>query len=136
MRLVVTPGFLIALALAMPAQALTLVKAGKATATVVSAPGATPAEQKAGIEVAEHVRRISGSGLAIVLESQAPDSLQLELHGPLVDLSEPGFHRSCAEAVRSGGGGRGRERNLLVPRAACAPAIGSGEPGGPYAADI
>ena len=62
----------VALALGVPAQALTLATGGQARATIVVATGATAAEKTAANEVADYLRQISGADFRVLPEDQAP----------------------------------------------------------------
>ena len=65
-------GLAVALTLAVPARALTLVRGGKAAATIVVAAGATASERMAANEIADYLRRISGADFHVLPEDQAP----------------------------------------------------------------
>ena len=64
--------FAVALALAVPAKALTLAAGGQAGATIVVAAGATAPETTAAKEVADYLRQISGADFRVLPEDQAP----------------------------------------------------------------
>jgi len=65
-------GLAVALTLAAPASALTLVEAGKSSATIVFAAGATASEQMAAHEVADYLRQISGATFRVQPEDATP----------------------------------------------------------------
>ena len=72
----------VALALGVPAQALTLATGGQARATIVVATGATAAEKTAANEVADYLRQISGADFRVLPEDQAPTQGSRVFIGP------------------------------------------------------
>ena len=85
----------VALALGVPAQALTLATGGQARATIVVATGATAAEKTAANEVADYLRQISGADFRVLPEDQAP------AQGSRVFIGPTAFARSRGLAIGS-----------------------------------
>ena len=71
-QICIVMGLAVALKLAAPAKALTLAEAGKSTATIVRAAGATASEQMAANELAEYLRQITGAAFPVQPEGKAP----------------------------------------------------------------
>ena len=84
-------GLAVALTLAVPAQALILARGGKAAATIVVAAGATASEQMAANEVADYLRRISGTEFHVLPEDQAPAKGSRVFVGPTVFARRQGL---------------------------------------------
>jgi len=91
MRIIIMGCLAVALALALPARALTLAEEGKAMVTIIYATGATAPEKTAAKEVAEYLHRISGANFQVRSEDQAPAKGNRVFVGPTAFARSQGF---------------------------------------------
>jgi hypothetical protein len=84
-------GLAAALELAARAGALTLAEAGRPTATIVRAAGATASEEMAANEIAEYPRRITGATLQVQPEANAPAEANRVFVGPTAFAKSQGL---------------------------------------------